>query len=522
VGNLGAAHELAPGEELLVTALQQLVPPEDLAVLAVALGKATVGRTTTEDYFLPLTGHGARPRPPLTGPEHGLKRVDLAATSLEIAMRWLIGAPFRVLKTQFNRLRATTVPNRVLGAAVSVGALFALTALALAERVRTIWRRLRGRGPRLVWGPTPILNIKYWSRAMREAGYESVTCVTEHYAINRREDFDVYRDEFAGRRAAGDPRTHYRFFAWALRHGDVFIRFFDLGFLRFTPLQWVELPLTRLAGKRTIVTPYGGDIAVAGHLGRFEEATFADYPGLPGQAELIKRQVLHTLRWADLSIRSLTIGFMPSWDAVCVSLLGIDTGLWPDVGPASDSDGRDRDVVVVHAPNHRRIKGTEFLEGAVADLQAEGLRIRLDVLERRSNEEVRAAVLASDIVADQFLGGYGLFALEGMAAGKPVLSALDWLREDISAALEQSRCPIVNTSTDRLRDDLRRLVRNPELRRELGHQGRDFVMRRHSYEANGEDWEAFVQHAWTGRPLPDRFRPQPDRVPSADREPAVA
>jgi glycosyl transferase family 1 len=434
-------------------------------------------------------------------------------------MRWLIGAPFRVIKTQFNRLRAT-LPIRLLSAVVPALALVALTGLALAERLRTTWRRLRRRRPRLVWGPSAILNIKYWSEAMRARGYESLTCVDVPATITAREDFDLVKSDFLGEGPLSDRLRSYAMFAWALRNGDVHMKFFDLGFLRFTPLQWLEYPLCRLAGKKMIVTPYGGDIAVAGHLGQFEEATFADYPELPGQAELFKRRILHTLKWADLSVRSLTIGFMPTWDAVCVSMVGIDTGLWPEVGPASDSAGRDGEVVVVHAPNHRRIKGTEFLERAVEDLRRDGLDVRLQVLEGRSNEEVRGAVLGSDIVADQFLGGYGLFALEGMAAGKPVLSALDWLRDDVSSALGQSRCPIVNTSTERLRDDVRRLVTDPELRRELGHQGRDFVMRRHSYEAIGADWEELVEHVWSGRPLPDRFRPQ-RRARPTQREPAV-
>src|SRR5262249_35924933 len=126
--------------------------------------------------------------------------------------------------------------QRALTRLFAGAALLWLTAVALIERGRTWLRRRRGARPRLIWGPVPIVSLRYWSDAMRHAGYQSMTCVTGTYSINERKDFDVYRDEFS---------SDYRFFAWTLRRSDVFIRFFDGGFLRWTPLQWFEAPLLR-------------------------------------------------------------------------------------------------------------------------------------------------------------------------------------------------------------------------------------------------------------------------------------
>ena len=112
---------------------------------------------------------------------------------------------------------------------------------------------------------------------------------------------------------------------------------------------------------------------------------------------------------------------------------------------------------MVHAPNHRAIKGTAHLEQAVDELRDEGLLVNLQILEGRPNAEVRAAVLASDIVADQFLFGYGLFATEGLAAGKPVLSNMNHLPERFRDTEQMRACPIVSSSPETLKDDLRRL-----------------------------------------------------------------
>src|SRR5690606_20185824 len=45
---------------------------------------------------------------------------------------------------------------------------------------------------RLVWGPSPIINNSYWSRAMALIGYYSKSYTTGFYGtINKREDWDV-------------------------------------------------------------------------------------------------------------------------------------------------------------------------------------------------------------------------------------------------------------------------------------------------------------------------------------------
>ncbi|MGZ5385469.1 MAG: glycosyltransferase family protein, partial [Acidimicrobiia bacterium] len=280
------------------------------------------------------------------------------------------------------------------------------------------------------------------------------------------------------------------------------------GILRNGPLQWWEYPLLRLAGKKLIASPYGGDIAVSSYLGDLEEILLRDYPDIPTASPLLKRRILYTLKWADVSVHTYLPGFQPTHNAVWLNMLAIDVDMWQDASKQSTSDGHNRDVVIVHAPNHRHIKGTHHLEEAVSELIGEGLKIDLQILERRSNEEVRAAVLASDIVADQFVFSYGLFAVEGMAAGKPVLGNLSRIPDEFRGNESLEACPIVDTRPEMLRDDLRRLLTNPALRRELGEAGREFVLRYHSYDPVGRAFEALVEYAWNGKPLPKWLAPR--------------
>jgi glycosyltransferase involved in cell wall biosynthesis len=375
--------------------------------------------------------------------------------------------------------------------AVVGGAL--VLATALAQRLPTERRRRRRAKPRIVWGPVPLISLSYWSRALQRLGYESRSVVTHHYPAYERVSFDVYRpDLLAGRRLGvlGD----YLVMAEMLRRADVFVSFFEGGFLYQTPLWRLEAVAIRLAGKRLVVSPYGGDIAVPGHLGPFEAAFVADYPATVERAPEVRRRVDWLCARADLVIRNLQVGYLPRHDVVWPQLVAIDTDQWAGDGAASAADGRTGEVVVVHAPNHRALKGTDALEAAVQRLQAEGLQVRLDLLQGRPNEEVRRAVLEGDIVAEQFIGGYALFAIEGMSAGRPVVSNLSWMADDLRAALAD--CPIVDATPETLADRLRTLVTDPGLRARLGPASREYVLRRHSYEAVGERWAELIDGVW--------------------------
>jgi glycosyltransferase involved in cell wall biosynthesis len=138
----------------------------------------------------------------------------------------------------------------------------------------------------------------------------------------------------------------------------------------------------------------------------------------------------------------------------------------------------------LHAPNHRGVKGTEYILAAIDQLKAEGLPVELVLAERISNDQVRRLMQEVDILADQLiLPGYGLNAIEGMASGLPVIANL----ED-RAATEVFRrysfldeCPIVSAGPGTIAEVLRVLVANRSLRTELGIAGRAYVEKYHSY-----------------------------------------
>jgi glycosyltransferase involved in cell wall biosynthesis len=134
--------------------------------------------------------------------------------------------------------------------------------------------------------------------------------------------------------------------------------------------------------------------------------------------------------------------------------------------------------LVVHAPSNRERKGTQHVIDACAQLPVE-----LDIVEGLQHDAARERYARADIVVDQLNAGWhGVFALEAMALGKPVVTHLKPDVVERSAAGYGVRIPIVPATAATLVDALRPLVEQPALRRELGAESRAYVERVHDID----------------------------------------
>jgi glycosyltransferase involved in cell wall biosynthesis len=152
---------------------------------------------------------------------------------------------------------------------------------------------------------------------------------------------------------------------------------------------------------------------------------------------------------------------------------GIDVGA---IEPAPPAD-RARPLIV-HAPSSRRRKGTEHVLAAVAGLDAD-----LELVEGLHHDEAFERYRAADIVVDQLNAGwYGVFAIEAMALGKPVVT---FLHDEAVRRTEEAfgtRVPLVPATKETLREALRPLVADAALRRRVGAESRAYVERMHDLE----------------------------------------
>jgi glycosyltransferase involved in cell wall biosynthesis len=375
--------------------------------------------------------------------------------------------------------------------AAPVSALLYVLLVAPVSRLRAGLKRSRGEKPAILWGPRPIINIRYSSLADRLYGYRSDTLVYQVYHLNRRDDFDYPLDRLYATPVVGSI-VPYASFIWAGFRYDVFGFFFTGGLLSATPWWWIELPLLRLAGKKIVVYPYGQDARLASltrEAGRWN--AYTDVP--PGEEDASERNVRKRLaafgRFANVVLGCADIvEYLPRLDGVF--LYPVDLDSW------SASPSREHEVVtVVHSPNHRHYKGTRYLLEAVETLQRDGLPVDLVLVEKIRNEEAREIYRRSDVIADQFLiGAYALLAIEGMALGKPVLCYLNSRFEPFHP--EWADCPIISANPDTLVDELRRVVLDHEHRLRAGSRGPDYVRKYHSLESVGARMDRIYRGLW--------------------------
>jgi glycosyltransferase involved in cell wall biosynthesis len=159
-----------------------------------------------------------------------------------------------------------------------------------------------------------------------------------------------------------------------------------------------------------------------------------------------------------------------------------------DYVPAAAED-RPRPIVL-HAPSSRRRKGTEDVIAA-----CEHLDVELDIVEGLPHAEARRRYERADLVVDQLNAGwYGIFAIEAMALGKPVLS---YLRPEAVQETERTlgvEVPIVAVTRETLRDRIGELAAAVDERSRIGASSRAYVERVHDAD-RGADRLIAIYHS---------------------------
>ncbi|WP_169079687.1 hypothetical protein [Microcella alkalica] len=131
--------------------------------------------------------------------------------------------------------------------------------------------------------------------------------------------------------------------------------------------------------------------------------------------------------------------------------------------------------VVVHAPSSGWLKGTDLIDETMSRLHDEGL-IEYRRLRGLPHSAMREAYGSADVVLDQFrLGGYGVAAVEALAAGRLVIG---WVTDQVRRSVRDTtgrELPIVSVRASRLESSIRSLLADREAARARAAAGPAFV-----------------------------------------------
>lgn len=363
-------------------------------------------------------------------------------------------------------------------------------------------RKLAGRPPRIWHGFMPLHTIPDRVQQDRKLGYpaRSVvlhTAASRKYAQVKEKQFDVV---LSTTDVPADMR-HWAVLRDLMLHADIWNAQFDCLFVPYNEPEKNEraFRLLRRAGVRIIVSVHGSDVLQYSDTpGRYDWVRRAslDYPNWDFDTQtLVSRERIRIFsKYADLVLPGdpTIVPWLPRHD-VLFKYFPMDTeAIRPVPVPPHDVP------VIVHAPNHRHAKGTQYLIDAVDALHAAGFACELRLVERVEREEAMRMYAEADIAADQFIiGSFGSFALEAAALAKPVLTYL----EPAHLTNPVYNLPLVNTTPENVRDVLAPLVTIPELRQRLGDAARMAVAMYYSYDAIGEVWDRMYRHVWHHEPL---------------------
>jgi glycosyltransferase involved in cell wall biosynthesis len=281
-----------------------------------------------------------------------------------------------------------------------------------------------------------------WSnvQALRRRGVEAQLVVFNRYELHSEADWSLERHGSLARKQL----TQWSALLRMLPHTDIFHFYFGLTLVP----QSVQFPILRALRKKSVMHYLGSDIR-----GKTPaELAF----GKKASAEVVGSY--DAIRW------------VPEAEMIPP---GIHVKA---IAPAPPTD-RARPVIL-HAPSSRRRKGTEHVIAACEALDAD-----LVLVEGLHHDEAFERYREADIVVDQLNAGwYGLFAIECMALGKPVVT---FLHDEAVRRTEQAlgtTVPIVNATKDDLRARLEPLVASAAERRRIGAASRAYVEEVHDLE----------------------------------------
>ena len=239
-------------------------------------------------------------------------------------------------------------------------------------------------------------------------------------------------------------------------------------------LNCIELPLYKLFGKKVFFEFHGSDLR--------DQETFCKVSGMPFDPKEATSPKLHAknrkiAKAADGIIvhDDELIPYLPHDRApVYVVPLRIDISKFEPCYPDPDVST----VRIVHAPSKRATKGTQYILDAFEKLKKKYDNIEIVLVEGKTQQEAFEIYKTADIIVDQILiGTYGVFAIESMAMGKPVITYIsDEMKEKLPSEL-----PIVSGSVQSVESVLEELIKDGALRREKGIAGRKYVEDYHDY-----------------------------------------
>ncbi|MCX8083996.1 MAG: hypothetical protein N3C60_03645 [Calditerrivibrio sp.] len=330
-------------------------------------------------------------------------------------------------------------------------------------------------------GTTPVVTLKLLKQIFEDEFDLDFFCYKDEYSIIK--NIDIITIDKVVPIVSKYPYTIGKYFAffWAICRYDVFILYFDGGFLERSVFVWrLEPFIYKVFKKKIVMFPYGADVwSVYGDgnmLRQYANAMSRKRYFLLDEKR--RKRVVLWCRYADLVISFIDyIRFVPRADIITYGgqILKLDdyNYCFDDINGA---------VNIVHAANDEFRKGTYFINHTMKILEDKFDMIKYSCYVGLDRDNFVEVLKKSHIFIEQITYGFLSFsAVEAMLMGKVVILYLDDSLNDFYRYIDYEyyneffeKLPVVVVNRVNFIEKITSLIKNIDLVKELSIKSRKF------------------------------------------------
>ena len=331
--------------------------------------------------------------------------------------------------------------------------------------------------PRILHSPHNIGNYPWiLSRAERELGFQSDLSIFKSHIYYNNYDKILNINYFS---IPGEIKK-INFFKKAIKNYDIF--HFNWGFsildYPYLGLDYLDFAFLKRAGKKIFMTLQGDDVRQKDYFqahfgyGPYPAPTYSFKDWLMDRRRQVRIKKIDKFADKIFALNPDLLYVLPSRAKFIPYPYPVEK--IKNILPCRQSSK----IKIVHAPSHRFAKGTDLIIKVINRLKKK-YPIDFVLVENLKQDQAQKVYKGADLAIDQLIvGWYGIFAVEMMAMGIPVIAFLR--QNDLKKFVPfWKEIPIINTNAETLQKKLEIFIKDPSLRKKIGKQGQKFVMKNH-------------------------------------------
>lgn len=241
-------------------------------------------------------------------------------------------------------------------------------------------------------------------------------------------------------------------------------------------LDYSDLPLLKELGKKVVMQYWGSDVRMyskAVKLNRYVKVKNTDEDSIKRRLELISKFIPDCL--VDYELAEYVKNYHSN---VHYTRVAIDLNKYKFI-----KETNNKKLLLVHAPTSPEIKGSTFILKAIDELK-DKYNFDFKVVQGLPHKEASKIYERADLIIDQILiGSYGVFAVEAMAMGKPVIC---WI-SDFMKEMYPKELPIISANPDNIKEKIEYAIKNKEMLKEIGTKSRVYAEKYHDMNRISEN-----------------------------------